>query len=748
MILKYALSPEEYLEAQSAFRTRLARGRVFFRNLYGLAAIAVVLGAYVRFSGHRWLGYVLFLSALLLFLERVILWRWRAAKLFRESDDLREPIELNVDESSLQRTSSSGTEEIRWANILASHETRNLFVLQLSRHEFLTIPKRALSPGDHFRLKEMLQKELIVKTTRENQDALLLKFVVTWGIGAIVLMTLFAGFFYNVFNRPARYPRRVTPQGSASTPAQPRPAAVTALRGKGPVYLVPLGDVKSVTVPSLIDEFQKRYNLKINLLPEIPLPAWALNPVRKQYAAEDLVAAMKVAYPKIAADPTAVLVGLTDTGMYISASEWRYAFSDREEERYAVVSTANLSLDDDDDRVTPAALQVRVRKFLTKDVGILHYRFQPSSDYRSVLYDSIDESSDVDEMGEDYLESDVEVRADLHVKNGDPCFILRHYTLPERAHADGGTVSDCSGYYKELNLETVQIDLRYGLLLDQRTDFLIKDRIPLELTRVLRTQDPRARAFGVGGNHNLNIFLVGDKWPFTWIDVILEHGGRSHFKRSNWGIGYWDARYTNWDAPRTEFRGSTIEWGWSGWKLSKPSGTVYRFPDSGNATRPEQGSLVAIEKSNGDRLNLSRNAAGELLHAWSPGGNDLEFRYDASSRIISAQDQGGDRFEYSYDGAGHLAKVIDAAHRITEYSYDSAGHMTSVSQDGAKICTLEYDSQDRVRLETLAGGRTYRFQYSLGRRDEVTSVDIIDSAGPVRRLRISSGDYSLDYPAR
>ncbi len=124
------------------------------------------------------------------------------------------------------------------------------------------------------------------------------------------------------------------------------------------------------------------------------------------------------------------------------------------------------------------------------------------------MYENVEEASDLDGIGDDYLESDAKVRAPLHVEKDDPCFIVRHYFAAERERPGFGAVSGCSGFYKELGLETVQIDLRYGLLLDQRTDFLIPGTIPLDLTRVIRTQDLTSRAFGIGGNHSLNIFLV------------------------------------------------------------------------------------------------------------------------------------------------------------------------------------------------------------------------------------------------
>jgi YD repeat-containing protein len=747
VILNYTLSAEEYLEAQQAYLARLAPKRMLFRNLYGLAGVAAALAAYWSFGGHRWLGAAGFLVALYLMVERVYQWRVRARKTYNENAAIREPVELHVDESSLRQVDRAGTSEIRWANIVACHETKNLFLLQLSREWMLMIPRRALSPGDLFRLKELFRQELIVKTTRTNPDVWLLKFVVSWGVGAILLVSLSLGFIYN-FLDPA-YPRY--PRGTGSTyfskraPAEkPQVAQVSELRGSGSVYLVPIGNMDPATVRLMVDQFKKRYQLQLNVLPAFGPPAWAEDTPRKQFAAEDLVVAMQIMRPDLAADPSVVLIGITDADMYISASSQTYATSFQQEERYAVLSTAHLKEDEEGQAVSPELLETRIWKLLVRDVGILHYRLQKSMDSSSVLYEYVVDGEDVDEMGEDYLETDVLMRAGLHVQSGDPCFIVRHVTRADRPDVDAGMVADCSGYYRDRNLETVQIDLRYGLMMDQRTDFLIKDDIPLELTRVLRTQDRWPRAFGVGGNHNLNVFLVGDKWPFTWMDLILEHGGRAHFKRSNWGFGYWDARYTNRDAPGTKYSYSTIAWGWPGWKLQR-GGWVYRFPDSGNATRPEQGALISIEDHRGKQLRLNRNRDGELLQARSPGGEELVFQYDSSHRIASVRSNEGERVEYSYDTSGHLARAIDAGQHVTEYNYDSSGRMTRVAQDGKEIVALEYDSADRVIAERLGNGRTYSLRYMGARPGAIASVDISDSTGPTRRVRISPADYTLNF---
>jgi hypothetical protein len=137
----------------------------------------------------------------------------------------------------------------------------------------------------------------------------------------------------------------------------------------------------------------------------IPLPAWAENVSRKQFVAEDLITAMKLAYPKLEADPQAIVIGLTDADMYISQVSWNYGFSFREEERFAVISSAHLSESESEDNKPVGAdvLQKRLTKVFIRDIGILHYRLQPRHDYSSILSRNIDDATDLDDIGDDYL---------------------------------------------------------------------------------------------------------------------------------------------------------------------------------------------------------------------------------------------------------------------------------------------------------------------------------------------------------
>jgi predicted Zn-dependent protease len=450
VILKYALTSEEYVESRRAYRIWMARRRLLFRNLYVLAALSIVAATRLLFSGTKWWALLLYIAGLGLILERALLWRLRAERSPRGPVQSGEPIELGADGDSVGWNSPSGRGDVRWANIEGCHETRNLVLLQIPSGDALAIPKRAFSPGEYSRFKELLRKELIVKITRESSDALLLKFVVTWGVVAIFVMALGVGYLHNFLMRLPRAPQP-NRQGRATTinrPDKSPTASPGQLRGRGSVYLVPVGPTKSgSSLATLVKDYSRKYKTSIALLPSIPLPRWGENAARKQYVAEDLITAMQAGYPKLAAAPEAILIGVTDADMYISALKWDYAFSYRDEERFAIISTAHLAEDEDGKTQGDDVMERRLRKVLARDVGSLHFRLQPSQDFRSIMYESLGDAAELDDLGDDYLESDVEVRADLHVEQGDPCFVLREYTQPERAHPEHGAVRNHAGRF-------------------------------------------------------------------------------------------------------------------------------------------------------------------------------------------------------------------------------------------------------------------------------------------------------------
>ncbi|HVG31186.1 MAG TPA: hypothetical protein VM864_15865 [Pyrinomonadaceae bacterium] len=176
------------------------------------------------------------------------------------------------------------------------------------------------------------------------------------------------------------------------------PLDAKSLKGHGRIYFVPLGDFPPDKAQGLRLYYRQKYGLSVELLARLPLDASAVNSRRQQLTAEEVVALMKGAHPELVADPQAILIGLTDDDMYIEQYDWQFTFSWRQEGRYAVVSDARMTLG----RAGEGLSESRLRKMVTKNIGVLYYRLAQSDDPRSVLYKSVGGLRELDRMGEDF----------------------------------------------------------------------------------------------------------------------------------------------------------------------------------------------------------------------------------------------------------------------------------------------------------------------------------------------------------
>jgi predicted Zn-dependent protease len=178
------------------------------------------------------------------------------------------------------------------------------------------------------------------------------------------------------------------------------PLNTKSLKGSGKVFFVPLGDFPSSEVERLVTYYRNKYGLSIETLPSLPLDSSVVNPERKQLIAEAVIDLMKNGNPSLVADRQAILIGLTTEDMYIQKYDWRFSFSWRQEGRYAVVSNARMNLGASS--ISEEKLNSRLRKMVTKNIGIMYYGLQQSNDPRSVLYKDIGGISELDYMGEDF----------------------------------------------------------------------------------------------------------------------------------------------------------------------------------------------------------------------------------------------------------------------------------------------------------------------------------------------------------
>jgi predicted Zn-dependent protease len=171
-----------------------------------------------------------------------------------------------------------------------------------------------------------------------------------------------------------------------------------SLKGSGKLYLVPLGDFSKLTTEELATYYKAKYGLSLETLPPVQIPPSARNAEREQLIAEEAVDLMRRVNTEISRNPNAILIGLTSEDMYISKYDWQFSFSWREQGKYAVVSTGRMNLG----RVTDDQIRIRLRKIVTKNIGILYFHLRQSDDPRSVLYRNVGGIRELDYMGEEF----------------------------------------------------------------------------------------------------------------------------------------------------------------------------------------------------------------------------------------------------------------------------------------------------------------------------------------------------------
>ena len=168
------------------------------------------------------------------------------------------------------------------------------------------------------------------------------------------------------------------------------------------IYFVAMGEMRSVRLDGLQAYYKQRYDLTIDLLRPIGLEPVVVDERRRQFIAEELLSLLKRRYPEHARSPQSIVIGITEGDMYIREVDWRFAFAKRDGDRFAVVSSARMDPVNFGDLPDDELLQARLRKMLSKNIGIMYYKLPQKSDRRSVMFGPILGIHDLDSMGEDF----------------------------------------------------------------------------------------------------------------------------------------------------------------------------------------------------------------------------------------------------------------------------------------------------------------------------------------------------------
>ena len=295
------------------------------------------------------------------------------------------------------------------------------------------------------------------------------------------------------------------------------------------------------------------------------------------------------------------------------------------------------------------------------------------------------------------------------------------------------------------------VDLGTGLLLVEKTDLMLPDTIPINLTRTYRQNDTRSRSFGIGAMHPYDIFIVGDTFPYTFQELILADGGRIHFDRITPGGDLENVVYENLTVPGPFYK-ARIHFTGNSWHLTLKNGTILTFPDAFGSGEPRRSALLHLRDRYGNFLGFTRDENKNLTKITTTNNRWIQFTYDGN-RITQATDNIGRTVIYTYDASGRLWKVTDANNGVTEYTYDSSHRMLTIKDPrGIVYLTNEYDQvSGRIIKQTLADDTpaintdnpTYLFNYATDSGGRVVQTDVTDPGGHIRRVTFGTNGYSL-----
>jgi hypothetical protein len=182
-----------------------------------------------------------------------------------------------------------------------------------------------------------------------------------------------------------------------------RPYTPIDLAGQpaGGVSLVPFGAFPPAELDALARHFRQKYSMPIEVRPALEVPDEARDALRGQLISDVMLDALEAGYP--AEHPPRIVIGVTDVDMYIDGVSWRYAFSHRRDDRFALVSTARM------DYGCLGILaaggeqrRARLRRMVGKNIGVLYYRLPLSANPRSMLYASIGGPQELDRMSDEF----------------------------------------------------------------------------------------------------------------------------------------------------------------------------------------------------------------------------------------------------------------------------------------------------------------------------------------------------------
>jgi RHS repeat-associated protein len=290
------------------------------------------------------------------------------------------------------------------------------------------------------------------------------------------------------------------------------------------------------------------------------------------------------------------------------------------------------------------------------------------------------------------------------------------------------------------------VDCATGFFMHTETDMVIKDSIPISVTRTYQSNDPNVHAFGVGTNYFYAMHLYT---PDSDSDVylVLSDGSQIRYQLQSTSPYVWKAL----NSP-TAFYGSIMQYapGQNGQinltqdliTITLADHSVLTFASDATSNQ-----LLSIADRNGNtvRITLSGGRSGNITQVTSPNGRSIQFLYDSCNRVTQAQDNIGRTVVYSYYPSttacmGGLYQVTDQNNQVETYYYDSSNRLQKlVDKRQNQVFYNMYDSNNRVAQQTLADNALWQFGYTVANGNNVTTVT--DPRNYIRQDTFNTSGY-------
>ncbi|MSP37107.1 MAG: hypothetical protein EXR70_01275 [Deltaproteobacteria bacterium] len=517
----------------------------------------------------------------------------------------------------------------------------------------------------------------------------------------------------------------------------PREKVATGSR----VYLVPVGPLPDLALNQLPEFYKANFGLEVVVLAPIPIASQVRDLKRKQLIAEELVTLVQRRLPHLAKDTHSFLIAVTAEDMYFRERNWNFTPTYWDGVRGGAVSSARFVADGPNE--APSLVQSRVRKMISRVIGMLLYKMPRSDDPSSVLSNiysmafSADLMSDnIDDLGSraviDNFKSSHWLpslpptisadKKDFDAKGVDgsyPCLLAKHDRDPSsRTTAFTVSVTKClaASLLIDTDVNELEIDLRTGLLRHRETDLFIPGTQSLSVTRCYRLWDDKVRTFGYNTTLAWDMFPSGNRNPYSDVGLNLCGGSRVEFDRISDGSGYMDALFEH-RQTASPFLRARFGWAGNGWNLDRADGVHMFFPESYNAKRGVDGALVEFKNAKGESVTIERDKARNLTRLSTVNGQFLKFDHDSRNRMIRARDHEQRTVDYTYDIAGRLVQVKSPA-STRRYTYEGT-YLLSVRNDGEQLFRSSY-TRGRIGELSLHGTEDYKFRYDYDPRDNYT----------------------------